>query len=206
MRALMDAVMDYRSRKIIGQIGDWLPATGPLLDLGSGTGHLAAYIERERGVDVVTADVADLHKVGRRPVVITEGRLPFDDDSFAATLLLYMLAYPRDPAAVLTEAARVTRPGAPVIVVQTLSANAFGRAWHRGREFTWTFVAFHVARMIGYVAREARFTMSTRRFYSIAGFEREIERSGLRVRASRARAVLPGGALVVAAFCLERGD
>jgi SAM-dependent methyltransferase len=204
MRSLMDAVMDYRSRKIVAQVGDWLPATGPLLDLGSGTGHLAAYIERERGVDVITADVADLHKVGRRPIVISEGRLPFDDGAFAATLLAFMLAYPRDPAAVLAEAGRVTRLGAPVIVVQTLSANALGRAWHRGREFSWTFAAFHLGRMFGYVPRDAPFTMSTRRFYSVAGFEREIERSGLRVRARRTRAVLPGGALVVAAFCLER--
>ena len=206
MRALMDAVMTYRSRKIVAQIGHWLPAAGPILDLGSGTGHLAEYIERERGVDVMTADVADLHTVGRRPVVITEGRLPFDDGQFAATLLVFMLAYPRDPAAVLAEAGRATRPGGSIIVVQTLSANAFGRAWHRGREFVWTFVAFHVARTIGYVARDARFTMSTRRFYSIAGFEREIERSGLRVREQRARHVIPGGALVVAAFCLERDD
>ena len=33
---------------MIEQVGAWLPAEGPVLDLGSGTGHLSARLERER--------------------------------------------------------------------------------------------------------------------------------------------------------------
>ena len=127
LTSLFDAVMERRSGRLIEQVGGWLPTGGRMLDLGSGTGHLAARLERELGVEVVTADVSDMHVVGRPPVLIADGVLPFETASFSAALLVFMLAYPGDPAGVLAEVARVTR--GPVILVQTLYANRIGRAW-----------------------------------------------------------------------------
>jgi SAM-dependent methyltransferase len=176
-----------------------------VLDLGSGTGHLSARLERELGVQVVTADVSDIHVVGPPPVPIADGEpLPFADGTFSAALLLFMLAYPRDPAAVLAEAARVTR--GPVILVQSVYAGRLGHAWHRGREFVWTVVAFHVSKVIGYIPAEAGFSMRTRRFYTAPELEREVAAAGLRVRSRQERPVLPGRALVVAGWLLERDD
>jgi len=118
LKSLFDAVMERRSRQLIEQVGAWLPNEGPVLDLGSGTGHLSARLEREMGLEVVTADVGDMHVVGPPPVMITDGVLPFEDGTFSAALLFFMLAYPDEPAAVLAEAARVTR--GPIILVQSL--------------------------------------------------------------------------------------
>jgi SAM-dependent methyltransferase len=204
VRATLDAVMERRARTLLAHVGDWLPAGGPVLDLGSGTGHLAARIERERGLEVVTADVGDFHVLGPPPVVVADGRLPFPDGAFSAALLLFMLAYPRDPAAVLAEAARVTR--GPIVLVQTLHAGRVGHAWLRAREFFWTIVAFHVSKLLGYVPPGARFTMHTRRYFTAAALRRVLAEAGLRVRAERQRPVLPGGALVVAGWVLERDD
>lgn len=202
LKPLLDAVMERRAGALAAQIGPWLPDAGPVLDLGSGTGHLAARLARERGLSVVAADVADIHVAGPPPVLVSDGALPFADGAFSASLLLYVLAYPADPAAVLAEAARVTR--GPLIVVQTVSAGRVGRAWHRGREFAWTYVAFHASRLLGYVPRGARFSMRTRRFYTAAALERDVAAAGLRIAARRERAVLPGGALVAAAWRLAR--
>lgn len=204
MKPLLDAVMERRSRRLVEEVGAWLPADGTVLDLGSGTGHLAARVERELGLRVVTADVSDIHVVGPPPVPIGDGALPFGDGTFSAALLVFMLAYPRDPAAVLAEAARVTR--GPVIVVQSLHDRRLGYAWLRAREFVWTVVAFHVSKLLGYVPREARFAMRTRRFFTDRALRQEMAAAGLRVRARRERAVLPGGALVVSAWSLERDD
>ena len=151
---MLDAVMERRARTLVELVRPSLPADGPLLDLGSGTGHLAAEIERTHGRDVVTADVSDIHVVGPPPVAIDDGALPFADGTFAAALLVFMLAYPDDPARVLAEARRVTR--GPLVLVQTIYANRLGHAWHRGREFVWTVVAFHASRLVGYVPRDAR--------------------------------------------------
>jgi SAM-dependent methyltransferase len=204
LKPIFDAVMERRSRRLIQQVGAWLPTEGPWLDLGSGTGHLAARLERELGIEVVTADVSDMHVVGRPPVLIADGVLPFAADTFRAALLFFMLAYPDDPAGLLAEVARVTR--GPVILVQSLHRGRVGYAWLRVREFLWTTVAFHVSKAIGYVPPEAEFTMHARRFYTADALRREVTAARLRVRARRERPVLPGRALVVAGWILERDD
>jgi ubiquinone/menaquinone biosynthesis C-methylase UbiE len=201
---LFDAVMERRSRRLIEQMGAWLPAHGPVLDLGSGTGHLSARLERELGLDVVTADVSDMHVVGRPPVLVADGVLPFEDGTFSAALLIFMLAYPKDPAGVLVQSARVTR--GPIILVQSLHSGRFGYAWLRVREFLWTMVAFHVSKFIGYVPRGTEFTMRTRRFYTAEALQRDVVTAGLRVRSRREQPLLPGCALVVAAWILEHDD
>src|SRR5215207_2151954 len=204
VKQLFDAVMERRARQLMEQVAAWLPNDGRVLDLGSGTGHLSALLERELGLEVVTADVSDMHVVGRPPVLIVDGPLPFEARTFSAALLLFMLAYPDDPAGVLAEAARVTR--GPVIIVQTLYSGRLGYAWHRGREFAWTIVAFHVSKLVGYVPPNATFAMHTRRFYTEQTLCREVVAAGLRIRARQDRQVLPGRSLVVAGWMLEHDD
>ena len=200
LKSLLDAVMERRSRQLIEQIGAWLPAEGPLLDLGSGTGHLSARLHRELGLEMVTADVSDIHVVGPPPVSITGGVLPFGEGTFSATLLLFMLTYPNDPAAVLAEAARVTR--GPIILMQSLHAGGLGYAWLRVREFLWTFVGFHVSKLLGYVPRDAAFTMRPRRFFTAEALRRDVVAAGLRIQSRWERPVLPDGSLVVAGWIL----
>jgi SAM-dependent methyltransferase len=202
LKSMFDAVMERRSDQLIEQVGEWLPNHGPILDLGSGTGHFSARLERERGIEVVPADVSDMHVVGRPPVLITDGPLPFEKATFSAALLFFMLAYPHDPAGVLAETARVTR--GPIILVQSVHSTRFGYAWLRVREFVWTFVAFYVSKLIGYVPPNAAFTMHTRRFYTPHELQRHVDAAGLRIRSRRERAILPGRALMVTGLMLER--
>ena len=199
--------MERRAQQLMQQVAAWLPSEGPLLDLGSGTGQLSARLERELGLEVVTADVTDMHVVGRAPVLISDGILPFERETFSAALLFFMLAYPKDPTGVLAEAARVTR--GPILLVQSLHAGRLGYVWLRVREFLWTTVAFRAAKLLGYVSREAKFSMRARRFYTAFELQQDLSAAGLRVRARNERPVRPlflGRALVVAGWVLERDD
>lgn len=204
LKPLLDAVMERRARRLLQQVRGWLPHDGPVLDLGSGTGHLAVLVERELRLEVVSADVTDMHVVGRPPVLIGDGSLPFEDGRFSAALLFFMLAYPNEPAAVLAEAARVSR--GPIIVVQTLYSGRLGYAWHRTRELFWTIVAFHASKLVGYVPPSATFSMSTRRFYTPETLLCEVTAARLRVRAREERPVFRGHSLVTAGWILERHD
>jgi SAM-dependent methyltransferase len=198
---ILDAVMERRARQLMEQVGAWLPTEGPLLDLGSGTGHLSARLERELGLEVVTADVSDIHVVGPPPVSIADGVLPFEEGTFSAALLLFMLTYPNDPAGVLTEVARVTR--GPIILMQSLHSGRVGYAWLRVREFFWTRVGFHVSKVLGYVPRDSQFAMRPQRFYTAQALRREVVAAGLRIRSRWERPVLPSRSLVVAGWILE---
>lgn len=204
LKSLLDAVMERRARRLLDRVGEWLPTEGPVLDLGSGTGHLSARVERELGVEVITADVSDIHVVGRPPVLVSDGTLPFKEKTFSGALLLFMLGYPSDPPRLLAEVARVTR--GPIIVVQSLYSGRFGYAWHRGREFFWTIVAFQISKLVGYVTRDATFSMHTKRFYTAPNLHQDVVAAGLRIQSQREWAVLPGRALVVAGWILERND
>jgi SAM-dependent methyltransferase len=201
LKSILDAVMERRARRLMEQLGEWLPSEGPVLDLGSGTGHLSDRLERQLGLEVVTADVSDIHVVGRPPVLVADGVLPFEEGTYKAALLVFMLAYPNDAASVLAEAARVTR--GPIILVQSLHSNRFGYAWLRVREFLWTIVAFQVSKLLGYVPPEAEFTMNTRRFYTAEELRRDVAAAGLRIRSRRERALLPGRSLFVAVWILR---
>lgn len=202
LKSMFDAVMERRSDELIEQVGAWLPAEGPLLDVGSGTGHLSARLERELDIEVIPADVTDMHVAGRAPVIVKDGVLPFEESACAGALLFFMLHYPDDPVALLREVVRVTR--GPIIVVQSLHTGRFGYSWLRVREFMWTWVAFHISKLIGYVKAEAEFTMNAQRFYTAESLQRDVAAAGLRIRSKRERPVLPGGALVVGAWMLER--
>jgi SAM-dependent methyltransferase len=196
--------MERRARQLMEYVGAWLPSEGPVLDVGSGTGHLSALLERERGVDVVGADVSDMHVVGRPPVLIRDAAFPFEERTFSAALLFFMLHYPSDPAALLAETARVTR--GPIILIQSLHSGGVSYAWLRVREFVWTYVAFHVSKIIGYVPPQSEFTMRAQRFYTAEALGQDLVAAGLRVTARQQRPILRGGSLVVAAWILERDD
>jgi hypothetical protein len=91
-------------------------------------------------------------------------------------------------------------------VVQTVYSGRLGYAWHRGRELFWTIVAFHVSKLVGYVPPSAKFSLSTRRFYTAEALLREVTAAGLRIRAREERPVLRGRSLVVVGWILERHD
>jgi ubiquinone/menaquinone biosynthesis C-methylase UbiE len=204
VKSMLNAVMERRARQLMEQLRPWVPTEGPVLDLGSGTGHLSARLQRELGLEVVAADVSDIHVAGPQPVMIADGVLPFEEGTFSAALLIFMLTYPKDSIGVLAEAARVTR--GPIILVQSLHSGRLGYAWLRAREFVWTTVAFHVSKVVGYVPWTATFSMNTRRFYTAQALEVHVMAAGLRIRSRRERAVLPDGSLVVAAWMLERDE
>lgn len=96
-----------------------LPPHGPLLDVGCGTGSLAATLAAQaKGRTIVGADLSPSYlQQARRNApsglytVADAGRLALRDTAFAASLAQLVLNFVPDPAGAVAEMCRVTRPG-----------------------------------------------------------------------------------------------
>ena len=137
---------DEAERFFAGAAGDWerlraelygtgflseallglLPRGLVVADLGCGTGDLSVRLARHvREVHAVDRSAAMLRAARRRAGDLPNvrlhqadlERLPLDDQSCDAALLVLVLAYTPDPGPVLAEAARVLRPGGRAVVV-----------------------------------------------------------------------------------------
>jgi len=133
-----------RAEAIARRIASWLPG-GPLLDVGSGTGHNAQAIRSLTGAPVRETDVVDFHRRGPGPRMFDGKRLPFPTGEFSAALALHVLQYPPDPAVLLREMARVS--GGRILVLQTVGV----RPAVAINEWIGTPGAFLAARALGYI-------------------------------------------------------
>lgn len=103
-------VFDRRIRVLAKTIAERLPQGAHVLDIGCGSGDLAALIMtlrpdvRIEGIDVLVRPDTAI------PVTVYDGsQIPFDDGHFDAAIIVDVLHHTDDPEAVLTEASRVAR-------------------------------------------------------------------------------------------------
>jgi demethylmenaquinone methyltransferase/2-methoxy-6-polyprenyl-1,4-benzoquinol methylase len=97
-----------------------------VLDVATGTGAVARELIRRKGCTVVALDQsAEMLAEARRrlgpEVRLVEGtaeRLPFADASFDALTFTYLVRYVGDPAATLSELARVVRPDGTIAALE----------------------------------------------------------------------------------------
>jgi demethylmenaquinone methyltransferase/2-methoxy-6-polyprenyl-1,4-benzoquinol methylase len=93
-----------------------------VLDVASGTGAVALELLRQKGCAIVGVDQsAEMLAVARErlPAAVelieaSAESLPFEDASFDGLTFTYLLRYVDDPAATLSELARVVRPGGTI--------------------------------------------------------------------------------------------
>lgn len=106
-----------------------LPVSGRLLDIGGGTGRVAAAL---RGMvdDIVIADVsfgmlAHSHRTDFRAVCGASEILPFADNSFERVIMVDALHHVADHAHTADEMIRVLKPGG-ILVIEEPDIRTFG--------------------------------------------------------------------------------
>lgn len=108
-------VFGRRIRRLAAALVDRLPANARVLDVGCGSGDLAALVMSLRP-DVTIEGIDVLVRPGTAiPVHAYDGaRIPFADNSFDAAIVVDVLHHTDDPEAVLEEISRV----APIVILK----------------------------------------------------------------------------------------
>jgi SAM-dependent methyltransferase len=110
--------------------GVWQRSPGRLLDVGCGTGDLAAEFGRHgwsvAGLDPSAAATAHARAIGVEAVAGTLADAPWEDGEFDAVLFNHSLEHIDAPALALADAARLLRPGG----LLAIAVPNFG-SWHR---------------------------------------------------------------------------
>src|SRR5687767_9326952 len=108
-------VFSRRVQKLAAAIAERIPQNAHVLDVGCGSGDLAALVMQIRpdvrieGIDVLVRPATAI------PVTEYDGcHIPFGDSSFDAAMVIDVLHHTDDPEAVLAEIARV----APQVIVK----------------------------------------------------------------------------------------
>lgn len=130
MGALLSFGQDARWRRFLVSRANAVPG-GRVLDVAAGTQLVSRALAAGRNVHVVALDQSEpmLRAGGEpnrlaglderiRPVLGQAERLPFEDGSFDAVSLTYLLRYVEDPAATVHELARVLRTGGSIAMLE----------------------------------------------------------------------------------------
>lgn len=116
---LFNNITFRRSQAVVSLFAKHLPASGTLLDIGTGTGHVAAILQTP-GRTVVGCDIVNLLMLPLPYVLADGGALPFLDASFDAVTLITVLHHVPKPlhARFFRQAARVLKPGGTLILME----------------------------------------------------------------------------------------
>jgi ubiquinone/menaquinone biosynthesis C-methylase UbiE len=126
-------------------------ARGRVVELGAGTGvNLDLYPDAVEDLVAVEPDPHMAKRLrarlarSRRSATVVEAsaeRLPFDDDSFDTAVATLVLCTIPNPAAALSEAARVLKPGGRLLFLEHVRADDPGLArWQDRLEKPWRFL------------------------------------------------------------------
>lgn len=125
-RAALDALMRFRARGKADLVAPFLSRTDRVLDIGAAEGFVAERLVQARGVDAELVDVVPLNRTDLSHRVYDGMNLPYADDAFDVTILVYVLHHSEDPSRVIQEAVRVA--ARRVIVIES----TYARSWeHR---------------------------------------------------------------------------
>lgn len=158
----------------MNDIGPFLKKGERVLDIGAGGGWTGELISKKKEIEVQLLDVEDFNR-SKLPLVVYDGEnIPFSNNSFDSSLLLFVLHHCKDPMLVLKEAIRVTKKR--IIIHEDTYTSSFDRALACTNDF--------LANSLFLLTNPLKMNMPYN-YRKVADWERVFQDLGLRVRFKR---------------------
>ena len=117
----------FRARRIIPLCRGLIQHGQEVLDLGSGSGHIAEQIRNAHGVGIICLDIVDYNR-SNTPLVVYNGKhIPFEKEKFDTVLLFFVLHHALEPVQLLKETKRVLKADGSIIILEDIFNNRIER-------------------------------------------------------------------------------
>jgi ubiquinone/menaquinone biosynthesis C-methylase UbiE len=108
-------VMPSREEILVEKIAPYIKPEQRVLEIGAGNGLVAEMLHQQTGAQFTLLDVVDYNR-SQLPLQVYDGKtLPFEENAFDATMLVFVLHHNQDPRPVLREALRVSKQNVLIV-------------------------------------------------------------------------------------------
>lgn len=126
MENFIKKIIQKRTEKLVNTFENFIQEGEKILDIGAGGGWIGKEIQKRKNAEVTLSDVTDFNQVLDLKLVLYDGeKIPFPDNSFDVSLLVFVLHHCKNPLRILEEAKRVARK--KIIIIEDVPTSLINR-------------------------------------------------------------------------------
>lgn len=125
MRELIKKIIRKRTEKITNTFDEFIKEGEKVLDIGAGGGWIGEEVQKRKNAKVILLDVTDFNQTDLKLVLYSGKNIPFPDNAFDISLLIFTLHHCQDYLRVLEEAKRVAKK--KIIIIEDIPASQINK-------------------------------------------------------------------------------
>lgn len=127
MKNFIERIIQKRTEKILHLCEEFIKENERILDIGAGGGWISQEIKKRKKVEITLLDVKDFNQTscGLKLILYDGENIPFSDNSFDVSFLIFTLHHCSDLTKVLKEAKRVSRK--KIIIIEDIPTSLINK-------------------------------------------------------------------------------